>query len=34
MKYCAKCGTQMSDETEICPNCYSQQQMTKPNQSK
>ena len=21
MKYCAKCGTQMSDETVVCPQC-------------
>ncbi len=22
MKYCAKCGTQMSDDTMVCPQCH------------
>ena len=24
MKYCAKCGTPMSDDTTLCPKCYPQ----------
>ena len=35
MKYCAKCGTQMSDDAVLCPQCYpesNKQQPLVPNQ--
>ena len=33
MKYCAKCGTQMSDETVVCPKCHPEINNQPPSQS-
>ena len=33
MKYCAKCGTQMSDDTMTCPQCYPTTNTQQPQNS-
>jgi len=33
MKYCAKCGTQLSDDTMVCPKCHPETNKSQPQLS-
>lgn len=33
MKYCAKCGTQMSDDVAVCPQCHPEKNKLEPQLS-